>query len=78
MKINSETIILDSDPRIRTKSEKVELPLSAQDRQLLEDMLTYVRRSQDDEIAQAEGLQPAVGIAAIQLGIPKQLSLIHI
>lgn len=73
MKINSETIILDSDPRIRTKSEKVELPLSAQDRQLLEDMLTYVRRSQDDEIAQAEGLQPAVGIAAIQLGIPKQL-----
>ena len=73
MKINSETIILDSDPVLRTKSKKVELPLSAQDQALLEDMLQYVKDSQDDEIAQEQGLQPAVGIAAIQLGIPKQM-----
>lgn len=73
MKINSETIILDSDPILRTKSKKVELPLSAEDQALLEDMLQYVKDSQDEEIAKEQGLQPAVGIAAIQLGIPKQM-----
>lgn len=73
MKINSETIILDSDPVLRTKSKKVELPLSAEDQALLEDMLQYVKDSQDEEIAKEQGLQPAVGIAAIQLGIPKQM-----
>lgn len=73
MEINRETIILDTDPRIRMKSEKVELPLNDEDKNLLEAMLTYVRNSQDEEIALRDNLQPAVGIAAIQLGIPKQL-----
>lgn len=78
MKIKTEDIILDSDPRIRTRSKKVELPLSAEDRELLEAMITYVRNSQDDEIAEAEGLKPAIGIAAIQLGIPKKMIAISI
>ena len=73
MKLTMEDIILDSDPRIREKSQPVDLPLSDENRELLQAMLQYVRDSQDDEIAQAENLQPAVGIAAIQLGIPKQM-----
>ncbi len=73
MKITQNDIILDSDPRIRLKSEEVELPLKDEDRELLQAMLEYVKNSQDEEIAQAEGLIPAVGIAAIQLGIPKQM-----
>ena len=76
MKINSTTIILDSDPKIREKSKPVTLPLSDEDRDLLSSMLKYVRDSQVEEIAQAEGLQAAVGIAAIQLGIPKQLIVV--
>ena len=70
MKINSSNIILDSDPRIRQKSELVSLPLNDEDKELLSSMLTYVRDSQDPEVAKTEGLQPSVGIAAIQLGIP--------
>ena len=73
MKITVKDIIHDSDPRIRLKSKKVELPLNAEDRELLEAMITYVRNSQDDEIAQQEDLQPAVGIAAIQLGVAKKM-----
>lgn len=76
MKIKSSDIILDSDPRIRQKSDPVQLPLTDEDRELLTSMLTYVRDSQDPEIAEAEGLQPSVGIAAIQLGIPKQLIVV--
>lgn len=73
MKIKVEDIILDSNPKIREKSQDVQLPLIDEDRELLEAMLEYVQNSQDEEIAEAEGLQPAVGIAAIQLGIPKKL-----
>ena len=78
MKITNDRIILDSDPRIRSKSEPVTLPLSKEDEELLRAMITYVRDSQDDEIAEREGLRPAVGIAAIQLGIPKQLIAVSV
>lgn len=45
MKISVKDIILDTDPRIRTKSEQVPLPLSAEDSELLEAMIAYVRDS---------------------------------
>ena len=61
MKITSKDIILDTDERIRMQSEPVQLPLSNEDRELLQAMLDYVRNSQNDEIAKAEDLQPAVG-----------------
>ncbi len=73
MKITSENIILDTDPRIRMKSEPVSLPLSQEDEELLSAMYEYVKNSQDDEIAEAENLQPAVGIAAVQVGVLKQM-----
>ena len=78
MKIKNDMIILDSDPLIRTKSEPVTLPLTKEDEELLQAMITYVRNSQDEEIAGKEGLRPAVGIAAIQLGIPKQLIAVSV
>lgn len=76
MKITCENIILDTDPRIRQKSENVELPLKAEDRELLEAMLEYVRNSTDEEIAERDNLQPAVGIAAIQVGVPKKMIVV--
>ena len=53
MKITSKDIILDTDERIRMQSEPVSLPLSNEDKELLQAMLDYVRNSQDDEIAKA-------------------------
>lgn len=76
MLINNETIIKDSNPIIREKSLNVNLPLSDEDRELLMDMLTYVKESTDEEIAKEKNLRPAVGISAIQLGINKKLTAI--
>ncbi len=76
MKINTETIIKDNNPKIREKSEDVKLPLSAQDRQLLMQMYDYVDRSTDPDIAEKENLQPAVGISAIQVGVKKKMAAI--
>lgn len=73
MKINNQSIIKDNDPRIRVKSEDVSLPLSNEDRDLLLSMLEYVENSQDSELCEKYDLSPAVGIAAIQLGIAKKM-----
>lgn len=73
MSFNYDDIIKDSDPVLRTKSENVSLPLGAEDQSLLMDMLAYVKDSQDEEKAEALHLRPAVGIAAIQLGVPKKM-----
>ncbi len=76
MLINNDTIIKDDNPLIRQKSEPVSLPLSAEDEQLLRDMFQYVKDSTDEEKAEELNLRPAVGISAIQVGVPKQLTAV--
>lgn len=76
MLINNETIIKDSDPLIRQKSEPVSLPLSKEDETLLCELYQYVEDSRDEEKAKEFNLRPAVGISAIQVGIPKQLTAV--
>jgi peptide deformylase len=77
MLINEDTILLDSNTVLRHKSQPVEIPLSEADHQLAIEMLQYVIESTNEELAQAKKLKPAVGISAIQIGIPKQLLAIH-
>ena len=52
MLINTETIIKDNNPLIREKSLDVKVPLSKEDKDLLMDMLTYVKESTDEKIAE--------------------------
>ncbi len=78
MKINAETIVKDNNVAIRNKSVDVKLPLSEEDRDLLMDMYNYVIDSTDEEIAEKENLQPAVGISAIQVGVNKKMMAIVI
>lgn len=76
--INMDTIVLDPNPVLRAKCDKVSLPISDEDRETLMEMLQYVRDSKDDEIAEKYNLQPAVGIAAPQIGIAKQMTAISV
>lgn len=76
MLINDDTIIKDDNPAIREKSSDVSLPISDEDRQLLLTMLKYVDDSTNEEIAEKENLRPAVGISAIQVGVPKKMTAI--
>ncbi len=78
MQIKQTDIIMDNHPLIRQKSEKVQLPLQTEDRDLLMGMLQHVRDSIDPKLSQERGLRPAVGISAVQLGILKQLVAISI
>lgn len=73
MKINIDTIVKDNENLIREKSQDVKLPLSDEDREILQSLYTYVLDSTDPSKIEEENLRPAVGIAAIQIGINKKL-----
>ena len=70
-------IIDDNNPIVRKISEPVPLPLTEEDEKLLLDMHQFVVNSQDEEIAEKYDLRPAVGIAAVQVGVLKRMCAIH-
>ena len=58
-------IVKDTNPIMRKKSEPVSLPLSKEDRELIDEMLNYLKLSQDEEYASKHNIRVGVGLAAI-------------
>jgi peptide deformylase len=55
----------------------VELPPTEQDKQTLENMLEYLKNSQDDDVCERYGLRPGVGLAAPQINVNKRMLAVH-
>ena len=70
-------IVKDSNPIMRKKSLPVPLPLSEEDRKTLDDMLEYLKLSQDEDYAAKHNIRTGVGIAAIQIGLLKRMFCIY-
>ena len=70
-------IIKDTNPIMRKKSLPVELPLSAKDKETLDEMLKYLKLSQDEKYAEKHHIQSGVGMAAIQIGLLKRMFVIY-
>ena len=70
-------IVKDNNPIMRQKSLPVEMPLSVEDKKTLNDMLEYLKLSQDEEYAAKHNLRAGVGIAAIQIVILKRMFCIY-
>ena len=70
-------IVKDNNPIMRQKSLPVELPLSVEDKETLDAMLDYLKKSQDDDYAKKHNIRPGVGIAAIQIGILKRMFVVY-
>ena len=70
-------IVKDNNPIMRKKSQPVELPLSAEDKKTLDDMLEYLKLSQDEDYAKKHNIRAGVGIAAIQIGLLKRMFCIY-
>ena len=65
--------ILDEKEKIlHTKSEEVTLPLSKEDKKTIKDMIEMLTNSQIPELSEKYHLRPGMGLAAVQLGIPKR------
>lgn len=70
-------IVKDSNPIMRKRSLPVDLPLSKEDRDILDSMLLYLKRSQDEDYAKRHNLRAGVGMAAIQAGYLKRMFVIY-
>ena len=70
-------IVKDNNPIMRKKSLPVDLPLSVEDKKTLDDMLEYLKLSQDEDYAAKHNIRAGVGIAAIQIGLLKRMFCIY-
>ena len=61
---------------LKQKSEEVIFPLSEDDLTTINNMIMYLRISQDEEYAEEHNLRAGMGLAATQLGIPKRYFVI--
>ncbi|MFD1361498.1 peptide deformylase [Lentibacillus salinarum] len=75
--ITMNDIVREGHPSLREKAEEVTVPPTENDIQLLNDMLTFIKNSQDEDIAGQYHLRPGVGLAAPQLGINKRMCAVH-
>lgn len=69
-------ILKEGNPILREKCEEIVLPLSKDEEKAIQDMIEYLRNSQDEELSKKYGIRPGVGLAAPQIGINKKMLVI--
>lgn len=69
-------ILDEKNKMLKVVSKKVEFPLTDKDKKFIHDSLKYLEMSQIDEFTEKYNLRPGMGLAFIQLGIPKRIFVI--
>lgn len=70
--LRTRDILDEKNQILHQKSKEVTFPLSKEDRKTIDEMIEYLTNSQIDELAKKYDLRPGMGMAAVQLGIPKR------
>ena len=70
-------IVREGHPSLREVAKDVPIPPVAEDVATLNNMLDFLKNSQDEELAEKYSLRGGVGLAAPQLGINKRMIAIH-
>ena len=70
-------LVKDSNPIMRKRSQPVELPLKKEDKDLLDAMLLYLKKSQDEKYAEKHNIKEGIGMAAIQTGVLKRMFVVY-
>lgn len=76
--LTPDSIITDSNPLLREISYDVSFPLSKKNKLIMNQMIEFVRASQNKKQAKERGLRPAFGLSAIQIGEPIKIIYIRI
>jgi len=76
--ITMDDIIREGNPTLREVAQEVALPLSEEDLLLGEEMLEFLKNSQDPIKAEELNLRGGVGLAAPQLDISKRIIAVHV
>lgn len=61
---------------LRQKSKNVVLPLTEEDKTLINEIAEYLEKSQIEEYSEKYQIRPGMGMAFIQLGIKKRIAVI--
>ena len=69
-------ILDEKNKMLRTVSKEVTFPLSDKDKKTIQNALKYLEMSQIEEYTNKYNLRPGMGLAFIQLGIPKRIFVI--
>src|SRR5690625_1692943 len=75
--ITMKDIVREGHHSLLEKTKEVTVPPLQEDIQLLNEMITFLKNSQDEEFAEKHQLRSGVGLAAPQLGVNKRLIAIH-
>ena len=76
MKLPDIKILLENDKTLRKVSKDVVFPLREEDKNRIYDMINYLKMSQIEEEANKYNLRAGMGLAYIQIGIPKRIFVI--
>ena len=76
MKLPDIKILDEKNKLLHQISKDVKFPLTKEDHQRIQDMLTYLEMSQNEKYAEKYNLRPGMGLAYIQIGIPKRIFVI--
>lgn len=75
--ITMKDIIREGNPLLEQVAAEVKLPPTNEEKKILEDMLQFLKNSQDTETAEKYNLRAGVGLAAPQIGISKRMIAVH-
>ncbi len=78
VRISYNDIVKEDNPILREISKDVAWPLSKEDLSIMNQMIDYVRSSQDPNESKERNLRPAYGISAVQIGHLKKMMYIRI
>ena len=76
--LTMDDIVRDGHPVLRKVASEVTLPPSNEDKKILDQLLEYVKNSQDPEVAAKYGLRPGIGLAAPQINVSKRMIAVHL
>ncbi len=76
MKLPNIKILDETDHRLREISKEVVFPLSNEDKKNIDDMINYLTMSQIPAYEKKYNLRAGMGLAYIQIGIPKRIFVI--
>lgn len=76
MKLPDITILDEKNKLLHQRSKDVVFPMDKNDKEMLYDMLKYLEMSQIDEYTKKYNLRPGMGLAFVQVGIPKRAFVI--
>ena len=76
MKLPDIKILDEKNKLLHKKSEEIKFPMDKKDMDLLQNMLTYLEMSQIEKYSEKYNLRPGMGLAFVQVGVPKRAFVI--